>query len=147
MHAHDTLRTRRGLGDLGHGERRRVRREQGVEPGDAIELCEDLTLQIQLLEHGFDHEIAIRQVGQLRCQPETAERLVSLVLRETPLLDAARQVSLDRGTSALRELVAHLPPDRLEPGLDAHLCDACAHRPEPDNPDLPDLHQARASIQ
>ena len=43
-----------------HGERRRVRHEEAVGRDDPLEPAEDLALDGQLLEDGFEDEVAVR---------------------------------------------------------------------------------------
>ena len=78
-----------------------------------------------------------------RSQPARSSRSVVSVSRSSaasrssavslPLLDGAPEVVLDRSPRALAELVGHLAPDRLEPGLRGDLGDPCAHRPQTDH--------------
>src|SRR5262249_8058292 len=125
----------------------RVRREDRAWHREAIELGEHLALQLELLEHGLDDEVAIGEIGELGRERQARDRSVAFFLRHPSLLDAARQVALDRGASTQAELVADLAADRLQARLDAHLCEASAHRPEADDADLADLFHARASTQ
>src|SRR5262249_62117581 len=104
----------------------------------------DLCLQRQFLEHRLDHEIAIGEVAELRGQCQSADRRIFLLLRQAPLFDATREVAVDRRPPPLAELVVNLAADRLVPSLHADLCDPRAHRPEPDDTDLPNLHGARS---
>src|SRR5262249_61327074 len=108
----------------------RVRREERGWEREAIELGERLALQLELLEHGLDDEVAIGEIGELGRERQARDRSVAFFLRHPSLLDAARQVALDRGASTQAELVADLAADRLEARLDAALCDASAHRPD-----------------
>jgi dipeptidyl aminopeptidase/acylaminoacyl peptidase len=68
----------------------------------------------------------------------------SLLVRarlELPLLDLAAEEMPDPLPRLLRAGELDLAPDRLDPGLDAELRDPRAHRPEPDDSDLRDLHR------
>ena len=128
------------LGDLGHGQRGRVRREDRVGTRDPIELRKQVAFELELFERGFDDEVAVRELAELRRQGQPTERGVPFSFREPALLDAASQVPLDRRAAALAELVAHFSADRFEPGLDADLGYAGAHRAEADDADFADLH-------
>src|SRR5207244_13444520 len=68
-----------------------------------------------------DLEVAIRQVGELGRERQAADRPVLRLAREPPLLDATREIAVDRRLSPFAELVADFAPDRLEAGLHAHL--------------------------
>src|SRR6266576_2413585 len=144
VHADDALGPLGRLRDLGNRERGGVRREDRLRTGDPVELGEDLALERQLLQHGLDHEVAIRQVGELGRERQPADRRVLRLPREPPLFDATREIAVDRRLSPFAELVADFAPDRLEAGLHAHLRDAGPHRPEADDSYSPNLHGARS---
>ena len=63
MHPDDALRPLRRLGDLGNGERRGVRSEHRIGSADPVELGKDLPLELELLEHRLDHEVALRELA------------------------------------------------------------------------------------
>ena len=132
----------RRRGDLGHGERGRVGREHGVGAADPVELREELLLRRELLDDRLDHEVAVREVGQLGRERESSDRLVARGLLELPLLDLAREEVADPVARLLGELHADLAADRVEAGFDAELRDPGAHRAEPDHADFPDLATA-----
>ena len=140
--------TRSGLagrrGDLGHGEGRGVRREDRVRRDDPLELAEELALDTEILERGLDHELARARSASSVDERQPPERRVLVLLRQPPLLDAAREVVVDPLTRPLAELGADLAADDLEPGLQADLCDPGAHGAEADHADASDLHGARS---
>src|SRR5207244_9400721 len=111
---------------------------------EVIELRERLTLELEIFENCLDDEIAVREVGEVRRQRQARKRRIALRFPEPALLDSARKVTLDGRAAPLTELFIDLTPDGLESGLNAHLCNPGPHRPEPDDPDLPDLHYAFA---
>ena len=140
MHADDALRPFRRRRDLGNGQRGGVCREDRVGLRDAIELREQLALELELLEHRFDDEIAVREVGEIGGQRQASRCSVAVRLGEPALLDAPGQVPLDGAAAALRQLVAHFPADRVEPRLDADLRYPRPHRAEADDADFSDRH-------
>src|SRR4029450_279748 len=121
---------------------RRIRRQHGVRSCDPVELGEDLPLQLQVLEGGLDHEIAVGQIRQLRGQRQALRRATAFTLGQPSFLHAAVEVPLDRGATALRKLLADLAPDSVESGLHAHLRDTRAHRSQADDTDLLKRHAA-----
>src|SRR5262249_32960169 len=133
--------------DIRHRDRRSVRRQDGACHREAIELREDLAFELELLEDGLDDEVAVGEIGELGSERETRGGRVAFLLREPPLLDATRQVPVDRCSSAFAELLTDLAADGLEARLRADLCDPGPHRPEADHADLADLVHARASTQ
>jgi hypothetical protein len=65
VHADDAARCRDGCGDLRHGQRRRVRREDRVRPDDALQLGEELELGAEVLHDRLDDEVAVGEVRQV----------------------------------------------------------------------------------
>jgi len=120
----------------------RVRGQDRLRLDDPVQRGKECALGLQLLDDRLDHEVAPAEVCDVSGQPEPPERRVALVLREPSLLDAARQVVLDRRAAPLAELLGDLAADGLEAGLDAELRDTGAHRAQPDDRDLGDLHPA-----
>ncbi len=140
MHADDPLGALGRLGDLVDRNRRRVRREDRVRPRDPVELGKGLPLRPELLDDRLDHEIAVGEILELGREGQSRERGVPLLGGHLPLLDRAAEVVLDRPAGALAQLVAHLAADRLVPGLGRNLRDSGAHRAEPDDSNLANLH-------
>ena len=65
VHPDDALRGLRRLGDLRDRERRRIRGEDGRRRDDPVQLGEELPLDVEVLEGGFDHEPARGELGQV----------------------------------------------------------------------------------
>ena len=63
VHPDDPCGYRRRRGDLGHGERRGVRREHRVGRAGPLELGEELLLRRELLDDRLDDDVAVREVG------------------------------------------------------------------------------------
>ena len=116
----------------------------GVGPADPVEVGEELTLRLQLLDDRLDHEVAVRQVVELGGQGQPADGLVPRALVELALLDLAREEVRDPAVRLLGELERHLAADRIDAGLDAELRDSGAHGAQPDHPDPTHLHGARS---
>ena len=144
VHAEDALRVLRRFRDLGHGEGRRVRGQDRIRPSQAVQLAEHLALEVELLQHGLDHEVAVGEIRELGRQAQPGQRRVPLSLRQAAFLDTTGEIALDRRASPLTELGAHLVSDRLETSLNADLRDSGAHRAEADHAHLADLHGGRS---
>jgi hypothetical protein len=140
VQADDALgRGRRGS-DLRHGERGRVRREDGVGAARPLEVPEQLALCTELLDDRLDHEVAVRERGELGGRLQPADGSVALLLRALAFLDLSREEVIDPGRCRLSELGRNLAPDDVEARLDRNLSDARAHRAEPDHPDPLHIH-------
>ena len=87
VHADDALGMLGRLGDRVDRDRGRVRGENCVRPDDAVELGEDLALRLELLDDRLDHEVALREVGELGREAQPPERRVTLLGRGLALLD------------------------------------------------------------
>ena len=139
VHPDDPFRPCGRRGDLRHRERRGVGGEDRIRADDAVELGEELSLHLQVLEGRFDDQATAGEVGQVGREPEARHRRVPLGLLDPPLLDCAGQEVADPAGRLLAELRADLAPDDLDAALEAHLRDPCAHRAEPDDADPGDL--------
>ena len=94
----------------------------------------------ELLDDCLDDEVAVRQVGELGGRREPSQCRISLVRSQPATLDASAEVVGDPPSGPFGELLGDLPADRLDVCLDAHLRDPGAHRAEPDDTDLANLH-------
>ncbi len=90
----------------------------------------------EILERGFDHDVAIRQVAQLGRHAQPCDSRVPRLLLECSLLDLPRQEMCDLSARRFAPFDVHLTPDRLEACLDRELRDTGAHRSETDDADL-----------
>ena len=140
MEADDAIGAPGGRGDLGHRQRRGVRREDRARGEDLVERREELALRLELLDDRLDHDVAAGQVFQLGGESEATERGVALLGGHAALLDVAVEEALDLRVTSLRGRGRDLPPDRLEPCLEAELSDARPHRPQTHHADRLDLH-------
>ena len=143
VHADHALRTLGRLGDVGHGERGRVRREDRLGPRDAVELGEELPLRAELLDDRLDHEVAVREVGDLGRRLELSEHGIAIRGRHAVFLDRAAQVVPDLLPRSLAELVADLATDHVMAGLEGDLRDSGAHRPQTDYSHSANFHRSR----
>ncbi len=112
-----------------------------------LELTEQLVLDLEVFERGFDHDVAAGKVGQVGGQSQAAYGGVARSLVELALVDLARQEVADPLARSLAARRLDLVADRVEAGLDRELRDPGAHRPKPDHPDRLDRprhgHDAR----
>ena len=79
MHPDDALGMLEVGGHLADGERRRVRREDALGVDDGLELGEDLLLDGQLLEDGFEDEIAVCERVETRRSLDRAPAIAELL--------------------------------------------------------------------
>ena len=133
---------RDGGGDLRHRQRRRVRREDRVRADDPLELGEELELRVELLDDRLDHEVAVREVGELgrqrRATPSADSRSSAVIVL---LVDLALEEVRDPLARLRAELVRDLAADGLVAGLDGQLRDPGAHGAETDDADSTDLRE------
>ena len=108
MHADHVLRTARSRGDLVDVEVGGVRRQDGARLGDAVELAEDLLLELHVLEHGFDDQVALGERFEVGAAAEQLHALVDLVHRDTAALRRALVVLAHDAEAALQRLLLSL---------------------------------------
>ncbi len=61
VEAHDPLWVRQVRRKLRHRQRRGVGREDAIGPYDGLEVREHLLLDLEILEHGLDHEVGVAE--------------------------------------------------------------------------------------
>jgi hypothetical protein len=133
--ADDVRRAVRHHSELHHGDRRRVRRQDGVGPlDDLVELTEDVGLQRLVLDDRLDDEVAVGEVAQLGG--------VRQVLRDRVVLGLADLVRLQRPVDGVLDL--RLAPldgagidfahDRRHARLGAHFGDSRSHEAATNDP-------------
>ena len=133
-------------GDLGHRQRRRVRRENRVGPDDPLEVTKELELGAEVFHDRLDHEIAVGEVGEVGRQRKRPERVFALDRPHLLLVDLALEKVRDAVSRLLCELDRHFATDGLEAGFDRQLRDTGAHGAEAhdaDSTDLRDGHDRR----
>ena len=137
-HALGTLGRRRDLGDR---ERGGVRREDRVRRDDALELGEELVLGLELLDDRLDHEVAVREVGELGGRAQAAERPRRARRRRAcPSRPRAPGSARSGRAPARRARRSTSRPTTSMPACAAICAMPGAHRPETDDADRADLH-------
>ena len=133
VHADDSLGVARGDRDLGDGQRRGVRREDRVGRDDLVDPAEQLALEVQVLGHGLDDELAVGEVVEVRRERHPAVEGVVLLLRHLPAGQRATRGAGQHLLAVLDTLGVDLDGDHVDPVAGEHLHDARAHRPESDH--------------
>jgi hypothetical protein len=109
VHPDHALRPLGCLRDVRDRERRGVRREDGVRAHEPIEIREERALDVELLNNGFDDEVAVGKIFDPGGRREALECRRPLVLREPPLFDAAAQVVVDSSSSLTSRPTVSMP--------------------------------------
>ena len=118
MHADDAFGRRRRRRDLGHGQRRRVRRENRVGPHDPLELPEQLSLRLEILDDRLDHEVAVGEgrrasvVSESEARAASRTSAVMLLLVDLALEEVSDPVTRRsrRDRRSLRDRRSRIPP-------------------------------------
>ena len=132
--------------DLGHRERRGIRREDRIGANDPLELVEEIELRAELLDDRLDHEITVREVGELRRQRKQSQRRFTLARGHPLLVHLALEEVRDPLLRLRAERIRDLATDGLIARFDCQLRDPGAHGTEPhhaDTTDLRDGHDGR----
>ena len=80
VHPHHPAGAGVGRGDLGHGQRRGVGGQDRVGPHDVVEASEEALLDLQRLHDGLDHEVGVREGGEVGGEADVAQDLGLLLL-------------------------------------------------------------------
>ncbi len=109
-------------------------------PRIVVEAGEEVLLELELLGHRLDHEVAVGKcliVGRAGYPPESGIRVGLL---ELPPLDGPGDAALDPLVPIGHGLVRSLEKNDIEPRLSHDLADPRPHSPAPNNPNLADSH-------
>ncbi len=101
MQPDDILRAFRRRGDLVHVQRRGVGGENRAGFHDAVELAENFLFEIHVLEHRFDHQIAVGQRREVERPGDAIHADVDFLRRKTAALGAALIILAHDGQAAL----------------------------------------------
>ncbi len=105
-----------------------------------------LELRVELLDDRLDHEIAVREVGELRRQRKQSQRRFTLARSHPLLVHLALEEVRDPLLRLRAERIRDLATDGLVARFDCQLRDPGAHGTEPhhaDSTDLRDGHDGR----
>ena len=119
--------------DLGDRNGARIRGQNGLGSGDAVQLLEDLELERRVFRGGLNHQIhpgGRRQGGGCRDPPEDRCRRIR---RQGPLLHLTIQVGLDRRQPLVERRLGHVDQGDLPLMLGEDVGDAIAHGARPDH--------------
>ncbi len=120
-----------------------VRRDQAVRPNQGFDLCESLPLDFDVLDDGFDDQVAVFQIRVGSGALQVRERLLAIGSRNLPLGDAVAQEPVDSAQSLLQHSIVHLEHRSLEAGGRGDLRDARAHQPTAQHTHRLDRHLQR----
>ena len=131
-------RSMRDGGDLVDVERRGVGGKDGAGLHDGVELGEDVLLDVHLLEHGLDHEIAIGNILVGEHGRDQSQALVHFGLCQAAAIDLRFPVAGHDLGAAVMRLLRHLQLDDGNAGVGKRHGDAAAHRAGADDSHLLD---------
>jgi hypothetical protein len=145
VHADDLVGALRRAGHLGHGQRRRVGRQDRRRRRQRIELAEELALERDVLGRGLDHEVAaldrLRQV--LGCGEAGA---VSGFRGEFPPGDALVHQRADLGRALVEGRRLGVVEAGVEAGNRCGVGDSAAHDAGAEDRDAFDGHESSNGV-
>ena len=124
------------------GRQRRDRQRRGVGGKDrlvadhGLHLGDDVGLDLAVLEHRFDDQVAIGQRRVVRGRRDEGEEFVARRALHAALHDAVRQRLVQRRLALLGRLLVAIDQHHLQAGGGADLRDAGAHEAGADDADL-----------
>jgi hypothetical protein len=133
VHADDALGVLRRDGDLGDRQGRGVRREDRVGGDHLVDLAEQFLLEVQVLRHGLDDELAGGEVPEVARERDPRVQRVVLLLRHLAAGQRAPGAPPENGLAVLDGRAVDLDRDDVDPVAGEHLHDPRTHRPEPDH--------------
>src|SRR5213080_5266595 len=131
-----------GGGQLGHGERGGVGREDRLGLHDLVEAREVILLHGQLLDDRLDHQVGLGQVVQTGRPAQALEERAVVGGRQLAALDVLLELFLDLGPLRVERPRGGLRHDRVEAGAGRGLRDAEAHLTGAEDADAANLHGA-----
>ena len=134
VHADDPLGVARGNGDLGDRQGGGVGREDGVLVDDLVELGEDVLLQVEVLRHRLDDELAVLEVVEVRGELHARDEGRLVLLGELAAGDGTARGGVEVFPTARHRLVVDLDGDHLDAVASEDLDDAGTHGAESDAP-------------
>jgi hypothetical protein len=129
VHAEHGLGAARHFGDLRDRDRRGVRGEHAGGLHALLDIEQDSALELEVLEHGFDHEVAVFEAAVRLCAGHPAHHSLGLEAAQTLALDVFGQQAMDvREPSANRRIVDLVQAHRQVHLGSGDVSDAAAHQ-------------------
>src|SRR5829696_4829183 len=135
MRTYDGLGSPRGRSDGGDGNRTGVGREHRAVAADAVEIAEDLLLDLDLFEDGLDDDVGVGDGVEVGRRADPRQRGVAIVGADPALLYEAGRALADRVDTATQRFVGDVTQDHLPSRLCSDLRDTRSHEPGPDDGD------------
>ncbi len=111
--------------------------------GDLVELAENLLLDLHILEHRLDDQIAIGQRIEIQTGAEQPHACFDIRLRHAALLGGAFIVAADRAEAAIQRFPCRFHDRDRNSGVEKIHRNAAAHRAGADDADFPDRQRRR----
>ena len=141
VHADHVLGAAGGGRDLVHVERRGVRGQDGARLHDPVEAREDLLLEVHVLEHGLDHQVAVGEGLAVGHAVEQVHAPVDLFHRHAAAAGGALVVLADDAEAVVDPALLRLDDRHADAAVGEVHRDAAAHRAAAEDADLLDLPQ------
>ena len=110
------------------------------------ERAENLALDVFLLGGGFDHEIAVAEIGQRVRRADPLHRRFALIVGDALPADLARQIAADGGDAFGNALDDDIVEQNVKARERADMGDAVAHLACADHADLADRMRHRGGV-
>ncbi len=144
VQADDRVGALRDARDLVDVQARSVGGEDRALLDDAVELAEHLLLDVHVLEHGFDHQVAVRQRFELQRAAQQAHALLDVLGLELAALRGGLVVLADHAEAAIERVLLRFDQRHRHADVREVHRDAAAHRAGADDADL--LDRDRRSV-
>ena len=145
MQADDRAGPARSGGELGDRQGGGVRGEQGPLGQQRVERGEQLPLAVHALGDRLDHQLTLRQGGQVRGGRDAGEQRGRLAVGQLAVAYGPTGRGGQVAVRAFEPGGVALDTDHLQARAGEHLGDASTHGAEPDHADLRELAHHRCS--
>ena len=139
MQAQHPARILGGRAQLHDRDARGVRREHRVRVGDdLVELAEDTGLDLLVLDHRLDDQLAVRQIAQLGGESQLVDRAITLTFGDLSRADPAFQRLDQTGAARGDQRLGGLEDGDVDTGPGTDFGDTAAHLAGADDADALD---------
>ena len=127
VHPHKPVRPLCQRRQGGHGNRRRIARDDHLSPQNPVRFVKHRPLDLDFLRHRFNHEIRRRNGRHVRHRLQPAKN--TSLLRNLPLLDFPIKILANGRHPAIKKALLHVAQNYFVARTRKHVRDPVPHRP------------------
>src|SRR5882724_4280389 len=128
VHSNSLVRPAGHRAKLSDRDRRSVRGQNCVGPGNTIQRFEHLSLNFEVLSDRFDHDESIAQRTDVRSGPDARHDRALFIRAQPFLIDITLEALFDCSHTARKKLLSHVAHHDVKSGARRNLSNARSHR-------------------